>query len=154
MTAKTIHKRAKSKFNKPKLRRTCKKAIRVRFKKSISLSKVDAVWKDWVEYMIVQPLLKGEKVQLDKHFSLEVVGQRIIDNKKAFNLMSRGYVALSGGGIKKAELNDTTRYGLTYAIEMTETRFKEGKLIFTADQKIRERVSRALKTTNTYYRIK
>ena len=104
--------------------------------------------------MIVQPLLRGEKVQLDKHFSLEIVGQKLVNNKKAFSLMSKGYVALTGGGVKKAILQDTTRHGLIYAIEMKESRFKEGILIFTADQKIKKRVSDALKNTNTYYRIK
>ena len=68
--------------------------------------------------------------------------------------MSKGYVALTGGGVKKAILQDTTRHGLIYAIEMKESRFKEGILIFTADQKIKKRVSDALKNTNTYYRIK
>jgi len=126
--------------------------MRKRYKKRIELSKVDEVWKDWVEIMIVEPLLKGHKVNIDKHCTLEIVGSRVIDNKKVFNLLSNG-IMVQGRMVKKAIKLNQTRKGLTYRIEMIDNNFKEGKLLFTAAPYIKKRVNESLKNTNTYYRI-
>jgi hypothetical protein len=152
MTQKT-HKRAKGKFEMKVIRKRAKKAIRKRFKKNIKLSKVDDVWRDWLDIMIVEPLLRGQKVQLDKHFSLEITGKLLSDDKRALSLMSKGYIASGNGRTKKADKMNRTRMGVIYGIRMTETRFKEGQLIFTAHPSIKKRVNEALNNTNTYYRI-
>jgi hypothetical protein len=137
----------------PAVRKRCKKIVRKRYKKTIKLSKVDAVWKDWVEIMIIEPLIKDGKVQVDKNFSLEIVGRRVIDDERAFNLFKNGLIAIRGGGVKKSGMMNRTRDGLIYRIVAEDKKFKNGKLIFEALPKIKKRVSEAFKNTNTYYRI-
>lgn len=153
MTAKTTHKRAKSKFDMTKIRRRCKKMVRKRYKKTIGLKKVDAVWKDWVEYMIVRPLIKNGFVQVDKKMSLEIVGKKVVKSKNIHNLLSHGIMVMPNGMIKKVGQMNRLRSGIVYRIEMTDKNFKEGKLIFTADKRIKRKVRDELMNTNTYYRI-
>lgn len=153
MTQKTIHKRAKSKFSMINIRKRSKKLMRKRYKKTIKKNFVDKVWKDWVEIMIVEPLIKDGFVQVDKHFSLEIVGTRVSENKRVFALLSNGLMYQRGGGVKKAPKLNPLRNGFTYRIVMKENRYKHGKLIFEAHPYIKKRVHEALVNTNKYYRI-
>jgi len=153
MIAKTIHKRAKRKFDRKAIRKRGVKLMRKRYKKKIGLSKVDKVWKDWVELMIVDPLIKSGSVQVDKHLSFEIVGKRIIDDNKAFGMMSKGLMSMPNGRLKKITGLNETRKGIKYSIVMTDGLFREGKLSFVADNEIKKKVSEALRKTNNYYRI-
>lgn len=155
MIQKTIHKRAKSKFKMSVMTARIKRKFRKKYKKTISKSKIIEVWKDYVEIAIKDELIKKGKVQIDKHFSLEIVGMRLVDDKKRLALQKNGLVLMKGGGVRKAtERVQSTRDGFTYKIEMTEPRFKEGLLIFEADKKIKQAMVDSLQNTNKYYRIK
>ncbi len=144
MTQKTTYKRAKSKFDMAGVIARIKKRFRKKLKKTVSRSKIRQVWKDYVDIEITEKLVEKGKVQIDKKFSLEIVGRRLIDDKKRMNLLTNG--------VGKKKLSQT-RHGYTYRIAMAEERFKEGVLMFDADKRIKKAMNYALENTNRYYRI-
>ena len=73
--------KVRTKYKWTATRRSIKKAVRKRYKKSMLLTDVDKIWADYVEYAIVRPLIKYGRVQVDKTLSLEIVGTRIESNK-------------------------------------------------------------------------
>ncbi len=138
-----------SSFNMSVIRNRAKKNLKRRHGKKATLTEIDSVIKDCIEYCIVQPLLKYGKVQVDKTFSLEIVGRYIADDNSMIALLSKGKTI---NGIVKDASNWTGRPGVKYKIVATETNYK-GTLIFKADPKISKRVHERLKTTQQYYRI-
>lgn len=131
------------------IRARARKALRKRHRKTAKLSEVDRIMKDCIEYCIVRPLLKYGKVQVDKTFSLEIVGRYIHDDPSVLALLSKGKTI---NGIVKDASGWDGRPGIIYKIEAKETNYK-GKLIFTADPKMSKRVSEHLKNSTQYYRI-
>ena len=152
MTRQTTHKRAKSKFNMPLVVSRVQKKIKKKHKKKLSKPTIRGIWKDIVEHTIIEPLLKDGFVQVDRYMSLEIVGRRIKQNTNAFRLMSKGLIATKTG-LKPYINANQTRRGITYRIEMIDTRFGKGRLIFHAGQYIKKRVTEELKWTNIQYRI-
>jgi stress-induced morphogen len=148
MTQRTIYKRAKSKFDMAKITARIKKRLRKRHKKTVHKNKIRKVWKDIVEIMIVKPLVERGKVQVDRKLSLEIVGERVIDNPRAFRFMTETLV----NSKSKTKKLIKTRPGYIYKVEMVDERFK-GKLIYTASKEIEKAMQNSLKTTNRYYRI-
>lgn len=127
------------KFDMPSLRRRCKKLMRKKHKKTIKLNEVDKIWKNYVEYGIVRPLLKYGKVEIDKFTSVEIVGERAKSKHQSLY-------------IEKIVTHKAHREGLLYSVIMNDKNYK-GKLIFHAYSKIKKRVHEELKNTNTYYRV-
>jgi hypothetical protein len=148
-----IHKKARNDFDMVMLRKRAVKSVRKRHKKSIKKSVVDKVWKDYCEFGIIKPLLKGGKVQIDKNFSIEIVGRTVENDKFAFGLFSKGKAVSKFGGIKDIDKSFNGRKGFKYKIVVIENNYKGGKLIFKADSKLSKRVHEELKNTSTYYRI-
>lgn len=144
--------KAKYAFDMPSLRRRIKTRMRKKHKRKIKLNEVDKIWKAYVEEGIVKPVLKYGKVQVDKNFSIEIVGQRIVENKKMFSILSRGIGMTKNGYMRESANLNQGRDGLFYKIEVVDKNFK-GKLYFDADAKIKKRVHEELKNTNTYYRV-
>jgi hypothetical protein len=140
------------KFNMPVLRRRAKKMMRSKYKKTIKLSDLDKIWKEYVEYGIIKPLLHLGKVQVDSKLSIEIVGTKITQDAKAFSLLVGGRNITKAGKIKKAVKFDG-RPGVKYKVVLEDKNYK-GNLIFRADTKLSHRVYEELKNTNTYYRIK
>ena len=140
------------KFNMKVIRRRCKKLMRKKFKKKIALKVVDKVWKEYVEHAIVRKMLKYGKVKIDENFSIEIVGQRIVDNPQIYSILSRGIGITKNGIIKPSANLCKERDGYFYKIVMEDKNYK-GKLYFEANDKIKKRVHNELKNTNTYYRI-
>lgn len=128
--------------------------MRTKFKKTIKLSYVDKVWDGFVEYGIVKPLLNLGKVQIDAKFSLEIVGTKIIEDPKMFNLLVKGINIGGKGQVKEAVVFDNNRPDVKYKIVLTDKNYKHGSLVFEADRKLSSRVHEELKNTRTYYRIK
>lgn len=153
MIVKTMQVKAPSKFNMPTLRRRAKKAMRSKFKKTIKLSDVDKIWKEYVEYGIVKPLLHLGKVEVGNTMVLEIVGKKIIDDPNAFHLLTKGLNITSKGKLKKTVKFDDNRPGVKYKIMLTDKNYKAGNLILQADRKLSNRVHEELKNTHTYYRI-
>jgi len=148
MTQKTTYKKARSKFDMAVLTARIKKRFRKKYKKTVTKNKIREVWKDWVDIMITDTLIEKGKVQVDKGFSLEIVGRRLVEDKRKMALIQN---MVKGGGPKLTQL--ATRKEFTYRIVMKEGRFKEGILIYNADRKIKKKVIHALEHTNRYYRI-
>lgn len=142
----------RTKFNWPTLRRNVKRMVRKKYKKTIKLSEVDSIWNDYVEYAIVQPLLKYGRVEIDQNMSMEIVGRKIENHEKAANLAAKGkYV--KGGYISDITKVNYNRLGIVYSIKLTDKSYKGGKLIYNADLKLKKRVSEQLFNTFQYYRI-
>lgn len=121
--------------------RRARKRLRVKCKKKIGLADVRKICKDFVEMSIVERLIKYGKVQVDKNFSLEIVGKKSIK-----------VIALKKGGIASTANINPMRKGLTYKIVLTDTNFK-GYLVYMANPVIKKAVHKALMETNNYYRI-
>ena len=152
MIQKTTYRKAKSKFNMPEVVGRIKKRFRKKLKKTVQKSKIREVWRDYVDIMIIEPLIEKGKVQIDKRFSLEIVGKPITEDKRKVRLLTQGLIATKAGVKQVGKLNQT-RKDFTYRIVMTESRFKEGVLMYDADPRIRKAVTDALCNTSKYYRI-
>jgi hypothetical protein len=142
-----------SKFNMPVLRRRAKKMVRKKFKKTIKLSDLDKIWKEYVEYGIVAPLLRSGKVEVGSSMEIEIVGKKILDNKKLTAMLIGGRNMNRNGMVKEAVMFDRNRPGITYSVNLTDKNYKPGLLIFKTDPKLAKKVHNELKNTNTYYRI-
>lgn len=140
-------------FNMPILRRRAKVMMRKKYKKTIKLSDLDKVWNDWVEYRIVRPLIEYGKVQIDDKTSIEIVGRNTANNPNYYSLLSRGVVISKSGFMTEPKEMGKNRDGLTYKIIFTDSNYKKGQLIFEANGNLSKRVSKALRETQTYYRI-
>lgn len=136
---------AKNSFKMTVLTTRIKKRIRKKFKKTVSKRKIREVWKDYVDIMIIDPLIEKGKVQIDKHFSLEIVGTRIVDDIKLFNLLSQNR--------EKDNNKLPSRRGICFQVKMIESRFKEGMLKFEPDARMAKRIKEAVQSTNKYYKI-
>lgn len=152
MIQKTMQPKDKRKFDMPTVRRRARRLVKKRYGKRIKLTKVDKIWKEFVKYGIVRELLKYGKVQIDKNFSMEIVGRNITEDKKLFKIFVRGIGVRNGIITNSANLNKG-RDGYVYHIVLTDNNFKEGVLIYKPTDKIREAVHNSLVNTNTYYRI-
>lgn len=138
-------------FDMPTLRIRAKRTVKERFGKTIKLSDVDRLLGQYVKYGIIKLLVRDGKVQIDERFSIEIVGQRIEDNKRLTSLMIK---ELNFNGIvKKAVKFNPNRAGIAYKIECVDKSY-EGQLIFTPNKDIKKAVSISLSETQTYYRIK
>ncbi len=135
--------KAKYDFDMPSLRRRIKKQMRKKHKKTIKLSFVDKVWKEYVNHGIITPMIKMGKVQVDKNFSLELVGQKVIDNPKLVSLVMNG----------KMLKNYRHRDGIFHSVIAIDKNFKEGKLYFEPSDLISSNAHEALENTSNYYRI-
>lgn len=121
MIVKTMQAKARSKFKMPVLRRRAKKMMRTKFKKTIKLSEVDKIWAEWVEHGIVKPLLRSGKVEVDKRFSIEIVGTKVVDDPKNMALLVNGLNIGGKGQLKKAVKFDNRRENIKYKIVLTDT---------------------------------
>lgn len=126
--------------------------MRKKFKKTIKLSDVDKIWKEYVEHGIVKPLLRLGKVQVDSKLDIEIVGKKILDDPQTMKLLLNG-LNVKNGRLKEMVRFDNNRPDVKYKIVLTDKNYKGGKLIFEPDAKLSARVHQELKNTNTYYRI-
>lgn len=153
MTRGTTYKKANSTFNMPVLRRRAKIMMRKKHKKTIKLSRLDEVWEQFVEYAIIRPLLKYGWVQVDDNVRFEIVGKRIVDDKRLTALLSKGLMVRPNGALKEAGEMGRNRPGLVYRIKMTDASYTKGQLIFHADAKFKKRVSQHLMNSMQFYKI-
>lgn len=143
----------RSKYKFSDLKKRAKKLVRKRHKKTFTLSEIKKLWNDWVEYAVVKPLLAGKKVQVDNYMTMEIVGKRIIDDPKIAALLMNGLNLRKDGAKKKATDWGRNRPGIKYKIEVKDTNYNKGVLIFEANPKLAKRVHKNLENTQIYYRI-
>jgi len=145
--------RAHSSFDMKPLRRRAKKLLRKKYKKTIKLSTVDKIWKEYCEFAVIRPLLKDGVANMDGNTKLEIVGRKIVNDNSIYNLLSKGLTKRSGGVIAPPEKMNIHRSGFIYKIKLSDSAFKRGQLVFKADAKLAKRVSKVLTETPKYYRI-
>ena len=148
-----ILKSKRGKFYFPIVRHRIRKKLRKKHKKTIKLSEVDKIWKDYVEYAIIRPLLDGRRVEV-RSMTIEIVGTKWVDDKALTTLLIKGFNVGRNGVIKDASDWGAHRRGVKYKIELTDTDYKQGTLVFESDVKLAKRVHETLKNTVTYFRIK
>jgi len=144
--------KVRTKYKWTATRRSIKKAVRKKYKKSMLLTDVDKIWADYVEYAIVRPLIKYGRVQVDKTLSLEIVGTRIESNKRVANLMAKGKYVRNGMALNIDKINHT-RLGYVYSVKVTDTIYNKGVLIADIHPNLKKRVSEHLFNTFQQYRI-
>lgn len=137
----------------PKIRRRIRKEMRKRYGKSIKLSQVDKVWAEYVEYGIVAPLLKYGEVKINDKTGFEIVGTRILQDNRLYSMFLNNRLVRRNNTVNNRPELNTYRPDVVYNIRLKDGDFKEGKLYFEADEKIRKKLVDALKNTNTYYKI-
>ncbi len=142
----------RTKFNWLSIRRNVKKMMRRKYKKTIKLSDVDRIWLDYVEYAIVEPLLKYGKVEVDNNITIEIVGKTVENHLPSRNLAAKGkYV--KGNYIGSIEKVNYKRLGIVYSVQFTDKSHKGGKLVFETDAKLKKRISEHLFNSFQPYRI-
>lgn len=137
----------------PTLRARAKKMMRKKHKKTVKLTLLDKVWKEYVEYAIVRPLIEYGKIQVDNKLSFEIVGRRVENDPRLRAMLINGMAVTKKGFKTEAKILNRNRHGILYKIVAEDKNLKEGKLIFEADKKIKKRVKEQLINTSQYYRI-
>ena len=74
--------------------------MRKKFKKTINLTTLDKIWKQYCEYGVVRPLIKYGRAEIDPHTRLEIVGKRIVDDKRIYGLFMNGKNLNKNGKMK------------------------------------------------------
>lgn len=129
------------------IRRRAKSAVKKRHKKTIKLSTVDKVWKEYVEYAIIRQVIYRGVADIEGHFKVELTGQPY--SEQMLKRMEKGYI-VGKWGLKKVE--KLNRFGYHYKLSLTDKNCKS-KIVFNADPKFKKRVHEQLKNTNQYYKI-
>lgn len=137
----------------PPLRARAKKLMRKKHKKTVNLTFLDKVWKEWVEYNIIRPLIKYGKVHVDDKFSVEIVGRKVESDARLRAMMINGMAVTSKGRKTEAKILNRNRHGILYKIVVEDKNYKGGQVIFEADKKLKKRVKEQLINTSQYYRI-
>ena len=121
-------------FSMPVLRKRAKTMMRKKYKKTIALTTLDKVWKDWVEYAVIRPLIKYGRVSVDGWLTIEIVGKRIENDARLVSLLINEMVISKTGRKISPKKFGNNRQGLLYKITATDGRYK-GQLVFEADKK-------------------
>ena len=153
MTQPTIAKRARHKFNMPLIRKRVKKIMRKRFKKTIKLSDVDKVWNDYVEFGIIQPLLKYGTVNVDDRMMFKIVGKSVVNRPELAAMFERGVSIRKGGLVADTTNINLNRNGIIYKIVLVDKNHKGGELIFQPHKEFAKKVHYHIKHNNPYYPI-
>lgn len=131
--------KAHSKFDMPAIRRRAKTMVKKKHKVKIKLSDVDRIWKDFVEYGIIRPVLNGDEADVTNHFSVQLKTRKIVDDKRHMALMTKG-LTISNGIVTKIDKVQRVRPGLKYILVMKDYKYK-GSLVFQADDKFKKRIN-------------
>lgn len=140
-------------FDMKILRRRAKKLLRKKYKKTIKLSTLDKIWKEYCEYAVIRPLLKSGVAQMDSNTKLEIVGKRHVDDPKMVGLMSNGLSVTRNGSVIPNTGLKGHRREYFYKIRLIDDTYKSGQLVYQPDRKLSNRVHKALIETHKYYRI-
>lgn len=139
-------------FKKPKFIRQCKQRSRKSLGVTPSTKQINEVLKNWIEHYVIEQVVKGHEVKLDKHSTIEVIGKPVMDNKRAVSLFSNGRI-VSKGRLKKNDGMGKMRKNHIYKI-VYKNKLADGKnLHFNAHPIFRKKVNYALENTATYFTL-
>lgn len=143
---------SKNDFDQAHFVKLTKRRFKKRFKKNITATEINKIWKDFVQYGIIQKVLKGDCVKIDKHSTIQVIGEKIEENSRFVNLLKQGLIVRQTGVIKKV-LTRGVRNDFKYKI-VYNNKLAKGKLIFNANANFKKQLVETLNTTNNYFQIK
>jgi hypothetical protein len=130
-----------------------KKRLKKSLKSKASSAEINSVIKNWIQEKIIAETVKGYKVKIDKHSTIQVVGSPIIKDKLAMNLLSNGKYISRQGILKNADNMNKRRKDIKYKICYIN-KLAEGKNIhFKASAKFKDQVHKALINTNTHFHV-
>ncbi len=127
------------------------KRFKKRHGKHISSADIKKIWDDYVEKKIIAGVLAGNKVQIDKFSTIQLIGKPVEDDPKFYAMLRKGQMVRRDGAIVRAKIGQL-RKDVKYKIIYTNTLGKE-KIYFKADPKFARRVRESLNNTNTYYKV-
>jgi hypothetical protein len=128
-----------------------KRRFKKKFKKEITATEINKIWKDFVQYGIIQNVLKGNCTKIDKHSTIQVIGEKIEEDSRFVKLLKQGLIVRQTGDIKKV-LSRGVRNDFKYKI-VYKNKLAKGKLIFNASADFKRQLVKTLNTTNNYFQI-
>lgn len=122
-----------------------------RFKKKIKPAEIKEICDNWIKYRILEELITGSKVQIDKYSTIQIIGVPVLEDKNFMRLLKKGKTRRRDGTLKTATLNPR-RKDFKYWIEYTHSLAKR-PIYFEADPKFSKAVHEAIVNQNHYYKI-
>lgn len=148
-----LNRKLHNQFDKEFFNKQAKKKFKREFKKRISVTEINEIVKNWIEYGVIEDVLKGNCTKLDKNSSIQVIGTPIMNDGRMVELLSNGKCLTRKGNYKKADNINSKRKDFKYKIVYTN-RLAEDKLImFKACPKFAKKVHLQLINTNTYFKL-
>lgn len=147
-----ISNKSNNQFNQTHFIKLTKKRFRKKFKKGISAREINKIWKDWVQYHIIDGVIEGDKVKIDKHSSIRLVGMPILEDKTFKGLILSGRM-INRGGVSSPIKRNIKRKDFKYKIVYENKLAKDKALYFKASPNFAKQVHLALINTNNYYPI-
>ena len=141
-----------NKFDQAHFVKLTKRRFKKKFGKEISATEINKIWKDYVQYRIIQNVLKGDCVKIDKHSTIQVVGMPVVNDQNLVSLLSNGKIMRRDGTISKADLSHKRKY-YKYKI-VYKNKLAKGTLIFKASPMFKKQLVDTLNNTNIYFTIK
>lgn len=129
-----------------------KKRFKKKFKKTVTATEINKVWKDWVQYHIIDGVIDGDDVKIDKHSSIRIVGTPVLEDGTFKSLILNGRMVNRGGVVTSPKRN-IKRKDFKYKIVYVNKLAKDKALYFKASPKFAKQVHEALINTNNYYPI-
>lgn len=154
MIQQTIHKKHKriNSLDWGSFVRQTQKSFKKKFKKEIKSREIKKIWDTFLKVKIIDPVVAGKLVKIDKNSTIQVIGKPIEEDKNFYQMLLRGKMVRRDGVIKMAERNPKRKDFIYKIVYKNKTR--EGKkLYFKADAAFSKQVRDSLNNTNTFYKI-
>lgn len=129
-----------------------KKRFRKKFKKGISAREINKICKDWIQLYIIDNVLDGQKVKIDKHSSIRVIGRPVLEDENFKSLIRKGKI-MNRGGVLVDDNRSLKRKDYKYKIVYENKLAKNKALYFKASASFSKQVHQSLINTNQYYPI-
>lgn len=141
----------KNQFRADKFCSMVRRRYKKRFKKVMPFSDAD-VMREISLYLneIMDEVIKGKKVILDKHSYIQVIGAPAVENKTYARLVSKGLI-FNGKRISKIT-SIPRRRDIVYGIEYVNT-ITDKRIYFDPHKDFKKRLRKSLEETNTHYHI-
>lgn len=139
-------------FKQDKFCETVRRRYKRRFKKAIGIRDSE-IMKEINSYLneVMDEVIKGKKVILDKHSYMRVVGIPAVEHKAFARLAGKGLTLSTKGKvttIKSIPRRKDFIYKIVYVNTITDK-----KIYFDAHPKFKEKLKKSLNETNTHYHI-
>lgn len=147
-----MKRKLKPQFQQDKFCDMVRRRYKRRFKKGIGVGNSE-IMKEINLYLneIIDEVIKGKKVIIDKHSYMQVIGTPAVENKVFSRLASKGLTLSTKGKVTTIK-SIPRRKDIIYKIVYVNT-ITDKKIYFDAHPKFKERLKKSLNETNTHYKI-